>query len=631
MDVVQGQAMGFESESNTCKLDLQVDPQSFIARISDYRDNHFDLKKGVYLEVKPSNPYVTPAMDFNNPQVHPTFEVVKPPPIVEFVSDPVLFTRGDDFCRLNNKLKEYLNFIYDKEPTRMLDKFFLDHKVKFKPIAAGPVSQSLQITYSFPYVQSWYALTNLFKFLDQRGADTTTKIQNNNQRPNPRFATRGTLPILKSVIQFLDQGDASFKKLSPPTKYFLFQVFNYFLAGMDASSKCDLPNFAKSVTGHMLTRSNMVDLVNFGNQNSIKNQLKLVNNNPAQAVLDGFKRFAQTLGRTPCQDDANNNILYFAKKYDADAQNPKNFPFTANHYLTELLKDNNPVDLFATQQNAPEFDHSFSKLPLVLGGVETVVFELRSLEQFLYDPTQQDSLREFATLLPSYFSIGKSILASKYDTQQIDFGMKMCHNGRIVNYDATISFAKNGDGTAQQEQVSQQQIHQQREEKRAILNAAADIRKERRQEQANNNVKSLYYYEEDDEAAQTLENEEQNISLIREERRKVRAQKRLDREKRREKEQQTHTSQVPTEAQVRRESLRLAREKKRLAREEERDVAAGVKPVTEQDLKQIIQQQEEKKKQEQQQSSMKHVGGITHQVVKNGNGVNVNIKLRFYD
>ena len=206
--------------------------------------------------------------------------------------------------------------------------------------------------------------------------------------------------------------------------------------------------------------------------------------------------------------------------------------------------------------------------------------------------------------------------------QQVDVGVKICdHQHQLVALQAPQP----------PQAPQQQQVHNMRQNRRMVNDAIKDQRHQRRNSMSNlggapKNPAPTKYKE---VAATVLSNDEpNNISILREERRKVRVQKRLDRELRRTKEGQNNLSQQPSEAQIRREALRLAREKKRLAREEERDVAAGVKPVTEQDLQQIIQQQEEKKKVQVQQTMTPE---ITHQVVKNGNGVHVNIKLRLYD
>nr|CAG4710967.1 unnamed protein product [Naegleria fowleri] len=111
---------------------------------------------------------------------------------------------------------------------------------------------------------------------------------------------------------------------------------------------------------------------------------------------------------------------------------------------------------------------------------------------FSFNPTDQTSLKEYAILLPTYFNIGRSILNSNYQDAKIDYRLKMCHNGRIVDFDPNVNFAKVGDASAQQEQAMQQQVHQKREDRRAILKEAAEIRHERRQEQVKNNVKTKY-------------------------------------------------------------------------------------------------------------------------------------------
>ena len=122
----------------------------------------------------------------------------------------------------------------------------------------------------------------------------------------------------------------------------------------------------------------------------------------------------------------------------------------------------------------------------------------------------------------------------------------------------------------------------------------------------------------DYEEAATLDASGDELKRLREEKRKVRVVKRLDREFRR----RQAPNETATPEQLRKEKFRLAREKERLFREEKRDLQEGVQPATEEKIQQLIAQV----KQEKQAPSNDQVYQLKHK--KNPDNGNVNIVIR---
>nr|CAG4713470.1 unnamed protein product [Naegleria fowleri] len=466
-----------------------------------------------------------------------------------------------------------------------------------QPISFARIGPNLQATYSFPLEKSWLSLKAIVSFLH-------TKSQAQGQAY--KFGNQESAAAMANLVAFIDVQDATLRNLSPNAKFFMFFMLNYFIAGKREG--CHLGAFAKTITGPVLLRTKVIELLKYGGQNSVQIELGHIEN-PANLVINAYRRYlAATSGpQARLCSKQNSQDVFFATTFDGDVATE--FPFSASSYLYNLFDVNNPRDLF--EVHADTFDNSFGRFPLVVGNQRLVIFELRTLAQFYFDSSNGDLLKQFATIIPTLYNLGRSI--SRVDNvAAVDQTLKMCAaNGQLVNYDAN---AVQGPMNAQNEQ---QRVTDARTQRRDLEQQISQQRQNRRDLQNNNGGSNTLY---DDEEVDVLDTAPENISLLREERRRVRVQKRIDREKRREQEVRSNSSSVPTEKQVRREALRLAREKKRLAREEERDISEGVKPVTQQDLTQMIQQQEAKKH-----------AAIKHNVVKTSNGgTSVEIKLRLY-
>ncbi|KAG2385976.1 hypothetical protein C9374_003125 [Naegleria lovaniensis] len=114
-----------------------------------------------------------------------------------------------------------------------------------------------------------------------------------------------------------------------------------------------------------------------------------------------------------------------------------------------------------------------------------------------------------------------------------------------------------------------------------------------------------------------------DMSLLREKRRKLRAKRRLERENRRMKQAQENPFQgvqSPSPKQLRREKIRLAREKKRIAREEERGLRVGVEPVSDEELERVAKRARRKKQQSRKKlDSRVRMGGVHTRTTQSGN------------
>nr|CAG4712489.1 unnamed protein product [Naegleria fowleri] len=577
------QKMGFETESNTARFQGGVSNRQVTEVAFNGQQGQVRLRKGDLVDHAPGYQHG------QVPLVHPTFEIIdQNTHPVEFVSDPIPFAR---FTAMLDHVRQQGN------ENKILDNYFRQRGLNLVNANNGAVDQALQITFSFPINKGMFSLRALSRFLAARQAEPAPQNQ-------PSWFKAVDYPLFSHIITFIDT-DQHLSNYPDNVKFFLFFMLQYFSLG--SQGNCNAGPYAKLVSGMVLLRTNMYEFVNHGGQQSVRNLLQ----NPLNTVVEAYERFRAYFnpirGATPqlgeCVSHPNcigkcfgqSDTYYFAKKYELNT----NFPFSANEFFQNLFR-NNGRDLFST--NGAVFDNAFGRFGVNVGGQATVIYEVRFQ-------------------IPSYFNLGNEIM-NQNNLQQVDVGVKICdHQHQLVALQAPQP----------PQAPQQQQVHNMRQNRRMVNDAIKDQRHQRRNSMSNlggapKNPAPTKYKE---VAATVLSNDEpNNISILREERRKVRVQKRLDRELRRTKEGQNNLSQQPSEAQIRREALRLAREKKRLAREEERDVAAGVKPVTEQDLQQIIQQQEEKKKVQVQQTMTPE---ITHQVVKNGNGVHVNIKLRLYD
>jgi len=164
-----------------------------------------------------------------------------------------------------------------------------------------------------------------------------------------------------------------------------------------------------------------------------------------------------------------------------------------------------------------------------------------------------------------------------------------------------------------------------REDRRAIREIGREERKLRRTSSA----KTLDYASTLLEPSIPAPEPVKNVSILREKRRRVRQQKRLDRELRRNVEQQQAPGKEPSPEQVQKEALRLAREKKRLAREEERDIKEGVKPVSKQQLTEMIQKEKNKKNKKEKQPAVVENNNVSQSTSSpNGSSASVVIKLK---
>ncbi|EFC40072.1 hypothetical protein NAEGRDRAFT_59139 [Naegleria gruberi] len=643
--IVNAQAVGFESEVGACEFEGAT-IANYKASYTKANGQRVEFSKGNMLDVPP--PY--PGMDMENPKLHPTYEFVRFP-IVEFVSDPVRFAdNGNEICKMQSKFKEYLDMISTNQPNKMVHPYYKAFGVKLKvkqgaqnanqpPPAFTRVGPNLQATFSFPLDKAWPSIKAIVSFLN-------TKSQ---AAQGYKFGNRDSAASMDNLVKFIDQQDNVLRGLSGRSKFVMFFLLNYFISGK--RENCEMGAFAKTITGPVLLRTQIVQLLKDGGQGSSQVELGKIEN-PVNLVINAYKRYlAATIGpqATVCTKQ-NDQDVYFTRTYD----NGTPFPFSATNYLINLFDNNNPRDLF--EVNADTFDNSFGRFPLTVGGQRLVIFELRTLAQFYYDSSDAELLKQFATILPTLFNLGRSINRAQAPNA-VDYNLKMCSsNGMLVAYDGN---AVAGPMTAQGEQ---QKVTAARNQRRDLEQHIVAQRHNRRNSESQSSsggssgggssgggssvvssggssggsggssTKTLAIHRARaliDDDAKVLDNTPaDNISLLREERRIVRVQKRIDRENRRQKEVKSHSSQAPTEKQVRREALRLAREKKRLAREEERDIAEGVKPVTQQDLKQFVQQEEAKKSQK---AKSQHAS-IKHNVVKNynGGGTSVQIKLRLY-
>ncbi|EFC46831.1 hypothetical protein NAEGRDRAFT_79016 [Naegleria gruberi] len=107
------------------------------------------------------------------------------------------------------------------------------------------------------------------------------------------------------------------------------------------------------------------------------------------------------------------------------------------------------------------------------------------------------------------------------------------------------------------------------------------------------------------EPGNVLNSPQEEIGLLRDERRKVRLIKRFDRQLRRKK----GSKEEITPSQLRREKHRLAREENRLKREEERDERVGVKPATMETIKRKARSVIGKRKNKGKKNTVKHRKG----------------------
>nr|CAG4709666.1 unnamed protein product [Naegleria fowleri] len=616
------QKMGFETESNSARFQGGVSNRQLTEVAFKGKKGEVRLRKGDLVDQAPGYKHG------QVPLVHPTFEIIdKSTHPVEFVSDPIPFERGlNDICRVTKDLQQMLDLVRQRgTENNILDNYFRQRGLDLENTNNGALDQALQITFSFPINKGMLSLRALSRFLAARQAEPAPQNQ-------PPWFKAVDYPLFSHIITFIDT-DPELRNYPDNVKFFLFFVLQYFSLGSQAN--CNAGPYAKLVSGMVLLRTNMYEFVNHGGQSSVRNLLK----NPLESVVEAYERFRAYFnpirGHTPQLGECvshpkcigqclgQSKTYYFAKTHELNSK----FPFSANEFIQNLFR-NNGRDLFST--NGEDFDNAFGRFGVNVGGQATVIYEIRFLNGFSYSDSQQ-SVSALQSRIPSYFNLGNEIM-NQNDLQKIDVGVKICNNQQQL-----VALQAPQQPPAQQQHApaplqQQQQIHIMREDRRNVNEAIRDQRQQRRSSISNlagaPNPASGKHKK---VGATVLSNEEPNhISILREKRRRVRVQKRFDRELRRTKEAQKNPSQKPTKAQIRREALRLAREKKRLAREEERDVEAGVKPVTDQDLKQIIQKQKEKKKEHFQQTVIP-AGGISHQVVKNGNDVQVNIKLRLYE
>ena len=536
----------------------------------------------------------------------------------------LFINRGlNDICRVTKDLQQMLDQIrYEGSENNIIDNYFVQRGLKLVNGHKGNVNQGLQITYSFPFHKAMFSLRALSSFFTARQAEKAKWVIDIDH------------VLFSHLITFIDN-DQDLRNYPEHVKFFLFVMLQNFSYG--SLLKCRIGRYAKLIAGLILLRTNMYEFVNHGGQQSVRHLLR----DPLNTVVEAFDRFRDYFnpirGNIPSLEECvthptcvgqcfrQSKTYYFAKTYDLS----KKFPFSANEYFQNLFR-NNGKDLFST--HGEDFDHAFGRFGLNVDGQATVIYELRMLHGFYYDGSPQTAT-VLHSRIPTFFHLGNEIM-NHNSLQNINVGVNMCdHQHRLV----PLQDPQPEPPTRPQQQhlpaPQQQSIHNMREERRNVNDAIRDQRRNSMPNlgEAPKNTTPTTYKE---AKVTVLSNEEpNNISILREARRKVRVQKRFDRELRRTTETRNNSTQQPTKDQIKREATRLAREKKRLAREEKRDVKAGVKPVTDQDLKQIIQQQKKKKKQIQQTMiPATPFGRIRHQVVKkNRNGVRVKFKLRLYE
>lgn len=682
VDNVTCQAMGFESESTSVKFDhtKAVAHGEGFTFTDTKKKTSIDLFKGDHVnEVKPYKPQVLP-------QLYPTFEIIDPTLLpIELVSDPVPMVNGQQvICALNSQLRHYFDSFQDEaNANAIIPPKLKEHNVVLVSETFGkpdaPVNQALQVTYSFPYVKGWLALRTLSDFLVRTFGMTLS-----NAAVQPKWVKKEEAIFLKQLVDFIET-DKGVKNYADNVKFFLFHIYQYLALG--SMGNCVLNGYAKLIGGSVLLRTNMYDYINFGGVASVKTILG-TNSQATETILSSYQRLIQVvnanrdLPTSKISLCASGSTIYFAKKYYIN----KNFPVTFNEYITGLWS--NGVDLFTTPTNAPEFDNAFGKFKLMLGGEATVIFELRILNGYSYVRNQMN-LKDHARKLPTYFHVGREIM-TKSSIADMDLTPKVCSRDglQFVAFDPNQDIPTDDASDLRQDRrLLQGQLHDMREDRRSssspetaappprppsssssssshssnssptatsestttgkpISQPTSTTSKSSSSSSSSKSTSSgtsspsssppksatPTTAKPPSKGAKTLSvpSKSNDISYLREERRRVRMQKRVDREKRRKTEKVKGLSKVPTEKQKNRETIRLAREKKRLAREEERDAMEGVQPVTFNQLVNMISTQKNKKNKKPSLPPYNKVEVVSHKVTPTKKGKNVNVKLRFY-